>query len=81
MNWPTKGADLNPVENIWAPLPLGVSNLMRSLGQPKNPEDLWSYVHVISDQLLQDNYEKSLYESIPKRVSLVIKNKGNWTKY
>lgn len=32
--WPPKGADLNPIENIWAILAYGVSQLMRMFGPP-----------------------------------------------
>ncbi|EAL59155.1 transposase [Wolbachia endosymbiont of Drosophila ananassae] len=77
MEWPAQSPDLNPIENLW-------SIVKRRLGQydsaPKNMGDLWERVAVEWSRIPQDIL-RNLVESMPKRVTEVIVNKGLWTKY
>jgi len=81
IDWPVKGADLNPVENLWSYLQFGVSKLIRQNGKPKNSDDLWDYIELIWDLLKRTSYHVNLYQSMPKRVSAVCLKKGGWSKY
>lgn len=73
-NWPPKGADMNPVENIWA-------EIVRRLTQSsRNVEELWEMVQTTFNQL-GDEYFMKLVESMPRRVQDVVDHNGGWTRY
>jgi hypothetical protein len=81
IDWPVKGADLNLVENIWAYLQHGVSELIRTLGKPKNSDDLCEHIVAIRELMKLKNYTKNLYESMPKRIAAVHSGLWDWSKY
>ena len=76
IDWPGNSPDLNPIENCWNQI-----------------KDKLKYKNTISQGLLQDEIEKLWYEdlspeylrklsdSMPNRIKMVIKNKGEMTKY
>jgi len=75
--WPPQSPDINPIEHLW-------DHLKRRLGEyerpPKGMLELWERV--------QDEWEKieasvcqGLVESMPRRVSAVLKAKGGYAKY
>ena len=75
--WPAQSPDLNPIENLWDELERKVR---KHDPLPKNKDNLW--------QILQDEWSKldigickNLVDSMPRRISAVIANKGNPTKY
>ncbi|GBO01913.1 Transposable element Tc1 transposase [Araneus ventricosus] len=74
-NWPPKGADLNPVENVWAEIERRISN--RS---PANKTELWEIVRD-TFQELTGVYIVNLIQSMPNRMKLVIENDGLFTRY
>ena len=47
LDWPPKGADMNPIENIWSLLVFGVSGLSRLFGIPTNADQLFEYAEAI----------------------------------
>ena len=73
-DWPPKGPDMNPVENVWAELVRRIRN------DPTNREQLWENVHAAFNQL-DETYFNNLIISMPRRMRKVIEAEGRWTKY
>lgn len=75
--WPAKGADLNPIENLW-------SEMVREMEDThvQNQNDLWAMVSGIWDRLRQrPQYWRTLSNSMTNRLRLVREVEGDWTKY
>ena len=75
--WPSKGVDLNPIENLW-------SEMVRDMDsqQVNSSEELWNDVSNIWDNLKgRDEYWRVLASSMPSRLQLVRDMLGDWTKY
>lgn len=73
-DWPPKGADLNPVENVWAEI------VRRITRDSRNKEELWEMVQATFNQL-GDEYFTKLVESMPRRMQEVRDRNGSWTHY
>ncbi|QRV96417.1 Transposase [Ceratobasidium sp. AG-Ba] len=77
MEWPSMSPDLNPIENMWA-------ELKRRLGEYETPPggilELWDRVKSVWCGFDEEYYQK-LIESMPKRMALVIKRKGDSIPY
>lgn len=73
-DWPPKGPDMNPVENVWAELVRRVRN------HPENRKQLWENVWE-AFQNIDDDYFQNLIDSMPRRIAKVIEAEGRWTKY
>jgi hypothetical protein len=75
--WPAQSPDLNPIEHLW-------HHLKRRLGQYEKPpggiQELWERVEVEWEKIDAAACQ-NLIESMPRRVSAVIKAKGGYTKY
>ena len=75
--WPPNSPDLNLIENVW-------SYIERELDQypeaAKDLDELWRRVEAIWREIPPE-YLHKLYESIPDRLMMVIRNKGRNTKY
>ena len=69
--WPPKGADMNPIENVWA-------EMVRDLDcQRGTANDLWDSVLDIWNHLsLRPNYWRTLINSMPQRLRMVIEAEG-----
>ncbi|GBM48349.1 Transposable element Tcb2 transposase [Araneus ventricosus] len=78
-DWPPKGPDMNPVENVWAELGRRVELQRRQTGV-QNPNQLWEDI-LQAFLELPDEYFKSLIKSMRKRVGTVARKHGGWTKY
>jgi transposase len=75
--WPPKGADLNPIENLW-------SEMVRDMDTQHvaSPDRLWEDVSLIWDNLkTRNDYWRILASSMPSRLKLVREMLGDWTKY
>lgn len=74
-DWPPQSPDLNIIENLWAILKDRVVNRF-----PSTKEDLWN---IILDEWNKIDKEiiTRLYDSIPRRIQMIIKNKGSGIKY
>lgn len=75
--WPPQSPDLNPIEHVWAYVKRQLSLYETA---PETLEDLWERVQAIWTNIPIDFLER-LYESMPRRISAVIKAKGGLTKY
>jgi hypothetical protein len=75
--WPPKGADINPIENVWA-------EMVRSMDTQHipNAHGLWNEVSNIWDQLNQrQTYWQYLVNSMGQRLALIKELNGNWSKF
>lgn len=77
MQWPAQSPDLNPIENLWAFLKKRLASYETA---PKNVQELWGRVQTEWGNIPRNLINK-LVESMPKRISSVLKAKGLWTKY
>lgn len=73
-DWPPKGPDMNPVENVWAEL------VRRTRPDSANREQLWENILVAFNEL-DDDYFNNLIESMRRRIANVLMKRGGWTKY
>ena len=73
-DWPPKGPDMNPVENVWAEL------VRRTRQDSENREQLWENVFEAFNEL-DDSYFANLIQSMPRRIAGVLQKRGGWTKY
>jgi transposase len=75
--WPSQSPDLNPMEHIWVVL-------KQALNRYKKPAsgmlELWDRVQLEWEKISKETCLKFI-DSMPKRMSAVIKAKGSWTKY
>ncbi len=78
INWPPKGADLNPVEIIWAIMQQIVSRLIRIIGRPENADSLWQYVLVAYNFQRDQDLTRKLVNGMPNKIQLVRQRNGNW---
>ncbi|KAF8796691.1 Transposable element Tcb2 transposase like protein [Argiope bruennichi] len=76
-DWPPKGADLNPVENLFGELERRMVNR-----NPKNDWELWEMVRDTFQEVTSEEcYVKKLIESVPRRLKAVADKGGGFSKY
>lgn len=78
-DWPPKGPDMNPVENVWAELVRRIELKRRKTGV-QNINQLWEDV-LQCFYAIPETYFKKLIDSMPTRVRTVSQRRGGWTKY
>lgn len=78
-DWPPKGPDMNPVENIWAELVRRIEIQRRQTGV-QNEHQLWEDILQAFNEL-PNEYFDSLINSMSSRVKTVARKHGGWTKY
>lgn len=75
--WPSKGADINPIENHWG-------NMVQDLEyfRPKTADEVFEKARACSDSYRgREDYWNKLALSIITRLRLVIEANGYWAKY
>jgi transposase len=77
MKWPAKSPDLNPMEHVWTYVR---RELDKYPEEPKTLKDLWDRVQEVWANI-PINYLHSLYESMPRRIVSLYKNKGRHIDY
>jgi len=77
LNWPPQSPDLNPIENLWNWI---TRKLESEFPFPTTREQLIGYVMEIWDKIPEKIVE-TLCESVPRRLSEVLRMKGRPTKY
>lgn len=75
--WPAQSPDINIIENMWLRIKRTLQNRQQNI---MTPEELFAVVSDIWTSFDQ-NYVRTLYDSIPRRLLVVIKSKGHLNKY
>lgn len=79
LSWPPRSPDLNPIENVWAEMQRLVNKHMLKK-RINNREHLFTLCKECFMIACEKNVSK-LYESIPRRLSQVVANQGERTRY
>ena len=74
--FPPKGADMNPIENVWAEMERLTRNRVYT-----QSENLWPYLGEVFIQEITTEYIEKLIASMPRRLEAVIAAEGHFTKY
>jgi hypothetical protein len=77
MSWPKESPDLNVVENIWLYIKRKLEVRIHKIN---SNSDLFREIFSIW-QTIPLTYNRIFYDSIPRRILIVIRLKGNLTKY
>ena len=76
LTWPSQSPDLNPIENIWRYIKKQIRKM------PKPSSLAARYQSVLDEwQKIPCRVLNNLVESMPRRVAMVIKNRGGHTKF
>lgn len=76
LNWPSRGADINPIENLWADLVA-----THEIHNANTADELWENLYNTWNNLRYSNKCEILVNSIPNRLKCIIENGGFWSKY
>ena len=75
--WPAKGADINPIENVWGDIVKDSAYF-----RPRTDDEVFQKAHSIWEGYRgSHSYWRKLAYSMINRLRLVVKNEGGWTKY
>ena len=74
--WPSKGADLNPIENVW-----GLMVREWQPGHHRNGDDMWNHMQEVWTDVGRTDICRRLIQSMPDRINEVVSQHGHWTHY
>ena len=75
--WPAKGADINPIENVWGDIVKDSAYF-----RPRTDDEVFQKAHSIWEGYRgSHSYWRKLAYSMINRLRLVVENEGGWTKY
>ncbi len=77
LEWPAQSPDLNPIEHLWTHLKHKLAKYQKG---PKGMLELWERVEKEWDAI-DTAVCQNLIESMPRRIDVVIKDKGGHIKY
>jgi transposase len=77
MDWPGNSPDLNPIENLWAIMKRRLKKLPNITSLPL----LMRAIKIMWTRDLPIALMKKLARSMPARLKMCLKNKGQMTKY
>lgn len=79
LEWPPKGADMNPIENIWAEM---VRIIKEKGSAPSSRRQLSDAIQDAWDELLEcPRYVARVVGSMPNRLRAVVDAEGGYTRY
>jgi transposase len=75
LSWPSQSPDLNPIENLWAYVEMRLTKKVLKTKAKLIEEitEIWNNIPL--------SYIRNLYNSIPSRLELVLRNKGGHIPY
>ncbi|GFV24127.1 transposable element Tcb1 transposase [Trichonephila clavipes] len=75
--WLTRSPDLSPIENMWS---IVAQRLTQIIFPAATPDQLWQRMEAAWSAVPQpQEYIKSPFESMPRRVAAVISNNGGYS--
>ena len=78
LNWPPKGPDMSPIENVWAEM----VRVLREEPTARNVDELWIQIQDAWRSLCRrQEYWQNLLNSMPNRMAAVITSRGYFTRY
>ncbi|GFW94288.1 transposable element Tcb1 transposase [Trichonephila clavipes] len=75
--WPARSLDLSPIKNKWF---MVAQRLIQLTTPAAKPDQLWQRVEAAWSAVPQEHIQ-SLFESMPRRVAVVISNNGGYSGY
>ena len=77
LDWPSKGCDMNPIENIWA----NIVNCWEP-ERERTAEELMAHTYEQWELFrTQEDFIRNHVSSMPERMQAVIEKEGGWTRY
>jgi len=81
LDWPPRGPDMNPIENMWSEVKRTMQETWPVL-PPRNSDELWALVSDAWDEVASSTcYIRSLTESMTGQMKSVVEAEGFWTSY
>ncbi|GFU88100.1 transposable element Tcb1 transposase [Trichonephila clavipes] len=77
LSWPVRSPDLLPIENMWS---MVAQRLIQITPPAATPDQLWQRMEAAWSAVPQEHIQ-NLFESMPKRVGVVIFNNGGYSGY
>ena len=76
LDWPGKSPDLNLIKNLWHMMKNEVADQ-----HPASMESLKTAIKIVWTQKMTLEYYYNLIDSMPLKMTAVVKNRGGLTKY